>query len=312
MRPRFIPSKVLPNLKGWVAAALLLTGISLPAATISSVNDPNTNFKVVPFPNQNDYPNDQQTGANGQGSSDIVGNATNPGFLTAFDGTYVYYRVRLGATDLSKGSPAYSGLFWVGIDANGDGALDLFIGVNNQGSNRTLQFQKAGTGANNSPSTTSIGSAIAQYRIAESTFNYNYAAVTTALQPGLIDTDLNGDNKIDAFLTFRVQFAGAAGSATLQGALAGLSSININQSTSLAYVIATSTQQNSLNQDIGGLPKNFDGTKTWKQLGAITPPLHVNGAITGTPEPATWMQLGSGGMVIGLIMLRRRRASRSK
>jgi hypothetical protein len=299
----------LPALGVYVAISLLLGGAKLPAATISSVNDPTTNFRVVSFPNQNDYFNDQQTG---QGSSDIVGNTANPGFFTAFDGTNVYYRVRLGATDLSKSQPAYAGLFWVGMDANGDGKIDLFLGVNNQGSNHFLQFQSPGTGANNSPSTTSIGSAVAAYQIAESTSNYKYASVSTALQPGLIDTDLNADNKIDSFLTFRVPFAGAAGTATLQGALAGIPGININASTSLSYVIATSTQQNSLNQDIGGLPKAFDGTKTWTQLGGITPPLHVDGSLVNipTPEPGTWVQLCSGGLVIALCAIRKRRAAR--
>ena len=302
---------LLPQIGGFAALALLLGPAKLPAAAITSVGDPTTNFSVVPFPNQNDYSNDQQTG---QGGSDIVGNTTNPAFFTAFDGTNVYYRVRLGATDKAGSQTAYSGLFWVGIDANGDGALDLFLGVNNQGSNKLLQFQSPGTGANNSPSTTSIGNAIAQYQIAETTFNYKYASVSTALQPGLVDVDLNTDTKIDSFLTFRIPFAGAAGTATLQGALAGIAGIHINQSSSLSYVIATSTQQNSLNQDIGGLPKTFVGTKTWKELGAITPALHLDGSVvTGieTPEPGTWIQLCSGATVLALCMLRKR-SSRGK
>src|SRR6266498_2811792 len=67
------------------------------ANTILSVGDPTTNWNVVNFTNLNDPINDQQTG---QGDADIVGNALNPGFYSNFDGTYVYYRVRLGKTDL--------------------------------------------------------------------------------------------------------------------------------------------------------------------------------------------------------------------
>jgi hypothetical protein len=307
MKNRCVTLQTWATFGACAIATLLFAGTPLSAASIASVTDPTTNFNVVPFPNQNDYFNDQQTG---QGGADIVGNTANPGFYTAFDGTNIYYRVRLGATDKSGSKTAFSGLFWIGIDGNVDGKLDLFIGVNNQGSSKFLQFQAPGSGANNSPSTTSIGNALAKFQIAETTSNYNYASVSTALQPGLVDVDLNTDTKIDSFLTFRLPFAGAAGTATLQGAMAEIAGINITLTSSLSYVIATSTQQNSLNQDIGGLPKDFDGTKTWKTLGGITRAVHLDGSpvIAETPEPGTWVQLCSGGIVIGLYMLRRRRS----
>jgi hypothetical protein len=301
MKNRCVTLQTWATFGACAIATLLFAGTPLSAASIASVTDPTTNFNVVPFPNQNDYFNDQQTGQ---------GNTANPGFYTAFDGTNIYYRVRLGATDKSGSKTAFSGLFWIGIDGNVDGKLDLFIGVNNQGSSKFLQFQAPGSGANNSPSTTSIGNALAKFQIAETTSNYNYASVSTALQPGLVDVDLNTDTKIDSFLTFRLPFAGAAGTATLQGAMAEIAGINITLTSSLSYVIATSTQQNSLNQDIGGLPKDFDGTKTWKTLGGITRAVHLDGSpvIAETPEPGTWVQLCSGGIVIGLYMLRRRRS----
>jgi len=290
--------------------------MQLRSATITSVADPTTNFNAVPFPHQNDFFNDQQTG---QGGSDIVGDATNPGFYSAFDGTSLYYRVRLGATDTSGQNIAFGGLFWIGIDANSDGALDLFVGVNNQGNNSLLQFQSPGSGANNSPSTTTIGTSLAQYRIAESASNFLYTSVSTVYQPGLTNTDLNTDGNTDSFLTFRIPFAGVSGTATLQGALAGIAGKSVTVSTPLSYVIATSTQQNSLNQDIGGLPQTFDGTQTWQALGGITAPLNLDGTVAGAPplapvpEPATWLQLSSGGAALGLSMLLKRwRRGRSR
>src|SRR5204863_3091912 len=124
------------------------------ASPILAVTDPTTNSNIVNFTNLNDPTNDQQTG---QGDADIVGNALNPGLYSNFDGTYMYYRVRLGATDLKSGLPDFSSeVFWVGLDANHDGALDLFIGVDNSGSNQNLTFQATGPGLNNSPSTTTI------------------------------------------------------------------------------------------------------------------------------------------------------------
>jgi len=201
-------------------------------------------------------------------------------------------------------------LFWIGIDANGNGALDLFIGVNNQGSTKVLQFQTPGSGANNSPSTTTIGAALPQYRITENSSNFHYASVSTALQPGLVNLDLNSDTNTDSFLTFRIPFAGAAGTASLQGAMAGIAGITISETTPLSYVIATSTQQNSLNQDIGGLPKTFDGTQTWRQLGGITVPLNLDGTVNEPPvvipEPSTWIQSCFGGGLIVLCLLLRR------
>jgi len=83
------------DLRQSVLIGLLLIG-NISAAPITSVTDPTTNFNVVPFAHQNDFFIDQQTG---QTTSDIVGDATNSGFYTAFDGTNIYYRVRLGATD---------------------------------------------------------------------------------------------------------------------------------------------------------------------------------------------------------------------
>lgn len=285
--------------------ALLFAPAQSSAALITSVTDPTTNFNTVPFPNQNDFFNDQQTG---QGGADIVGDATNSGFYSAYDGTYLYYRVRFGATDGNGQNVAFSGLFWVGIDGNSDGVIDLFLGVNNQGSTKVLQFVSAGTGANNSPSTTSIGTAQAQYQIAESATNFNYGSVTTTLQPGVTNTDLNGDSKTDSFLTFRVAFAGASGTPTLQGAMLGIAGINLTANSPLSYVIATSTQSNSLNQDIGGLPKNFDGTQTWTALGAITPALTLSGTPPPVPEPGT-VALCASGLALGIAGYVRRRRS---
>src|SRR5688572_3680225 len=100
------------DLKRCALIGLLLVGVNTWAAPITSVADPTTNFNVVPFQHQNDFFIDQQTG---QTTSDIVGDATNAGFYTAFDGTNVYYRVRLGATDRSGANAAFRGLFWIGI-----------------------------------------------------------------------------------------------------------------------------------------------------------------------------------------------------
>ena len=264
------------------------------ASIISSVTDPTTNWTVVPAISL-DPGADQQTG---QGDQDIVGTTQDAGFYTASDGNNIYFRVRLGKLR----SGGYSGLFWVGIDSNSDGALDLFVGVNNQGSTTNIGFFAPGTGANTSPNTTSIANAVAQYQIAETSSNFDYEIVTNTIAPGVVNTDINGDASTDALLSFRVPFAGASGTATLQGAFQGLATMSITAATLLRFVIATSTQANSLNQDLGGINGGVNSTTTFAALGALSP-----AAPTTLPEPATIGSFAAGFLVLIFARYRQRR-----
>jgi hypothetical protein len=275
--------------------------ITATAATISSVTDPTTNWTSVPVVGL-DPSVDQQTG---QVDADLVGIVADPAFYTAFDGTNIYFRARLGA--VTNGGN-FKGLLWVGIDANQDGALDLFIGVNNQGSTTQLGFFAAGAGLNNSPSTTSIANGLAPYQIAETPTNFNYQAVNSTLDPTITTTDINNDG-IDAFISFRVPFLGVSGSASLQGALAGLDSISVTKDSRFSYVIATSTQSNSLNQDIGGVNnKTFNPALTYTQLGAISPQITGTGVVA--PEPGTLGYFSISLAVLAALRIARMRNSR--
>jgi hypothetical protein len=263
---------------------------------ILGVGDPTPNWNVVNFSNLNDPFNDQQTG---QGDADIVGNALNPGFYSNFDGTYVYYRVRLGKTDFKSGSPNLSSeVFWVGLDANHDGALDLFLAVDNSGSNQNLTFQATGAGLNDSPNTTTVVTAQAQFTILQTATNYGYTSVNSTIDPTITNIDLNADGNTDAFLSFRVRFVGVSGEAGLQDALSTLTGIHITPATPLSYVIATSTQNNSMNQDLGGVDGGINSTITWVQLGGLSHPVNIDGTDTSAPEPGTAPLLALGGVVI--------------
>ena len=274
------------------------------ANMILGVADPTTNWNVVNFSNLNDFINDQQTG---QADADIVGNAQNPGFYSNYDGTYIYYRVRLGKTDFKSGSPNLSSeVFWVGVDANHDGALDLFMAVDNSGSNQNLTFQKTGPGLNNSPSTTTIVTAQSQFTIAQTPSNYHYTSVNSTIDPTVTNTDLNGDSNADAFLSFRVRFAGIPGEAGLQDALATFAGIFVTTATPLSYVIATSTQNNSLNQDLGGVNGGVNSAVTWDQLGGLTQSLNLNGTLAGIPEPGTAGLFVGGGFLLWVLATRHR------
>jgi hypothetical protein len=178
-------------------------------------------------------------------------------------------------------------VFWVGIDGNRDGALDMFIGVNNQGNNARLQFNGIGSGMNRSPRTTKIGkaagSSIAQVRGQ----NFHYGRVSNTLQPGVTDTDLNNDGA-DAFLSFRIPFLGSPGSATLQGAMLQVAGVAVTADMRLSYVVATSTESNTVNQDFGGLnDKTNNPSVTYLQSGAISHAVNLEGRADPPPTPVS-------------------------
>ena len=265
--------------------SLLFICFSLGQAAFASmtvdVTSPTTNWTTITY--GNNYPdpsNDQQTGST---ESDIVGNIDHPSAYVAFgdagtpsltDGT-LGFRIRLGADQNPVG---FKGALFVGIDANGDGVLDLFIGVDNSGSADKIGIWSPGSGANISPNTTSIVSApLASYTI--TALNYNWTAVNSTIDPTVgTATDINGDGKNDYFLTFTVPFADVVTQLNAQG-------ISVNQNSTFSYVVATATQANSLNQDLNGVGGSYDPNATWSTLGVISDPITAGGI--PIPEPST-------------------------
>jgi hypothetical protein len=244
-----------------------------------NIGGPTTNWKPITPSGTNSYDfiTDQQTGGN---EGDLVGNTNDELLYTQFDGAgttsltdgTLAFRVRLGADENPTG---FSRALFVGIDANGDGKIDLFVGVNNQGNSNVIGIWNPGTGLNNSPSTTSIvATPLASYT--ETAANYNFAPVNNTIDPGVIDVDLNNDPNVtkdtDQFLSFSLPLADIISQLTALGVP------NVNETTAIRYIIATSQQGNSLNQDIGGVDKaGTSSTSTWTQLGAFSNYLSANG-----------------------------------
>lgn len=266
------------------ACLLFFVCFSLDQTVVASmtvdVTSPTTDWIPVTYgSNHPDPSNDQQTGSS---ESDIVGNIDHPSAYIAFgdagtpsltDGV-LGFRIRLGADQSPAG---FKGALFVGIDANGDGALDLFVGVNNSGSADTIGIWNPGAGANISPNTTSIVSApLVSYTI--TALNYNWTAVNSTIDPTVGGaTDINGDGKNDYFLTFTIPLADIIAQLNAKGIT------GINQNSTFSYVIATATQANSLNQDLNGVGGSYDGTATWATLGVLSDPL-TGGGIP-VPEP---------------------------
>jgi hypothetical protein len=251
-----------------------------PMATASTVDvtAPTTSWTVITYANNNPDPsNDQQTGS---GEGDVVGNASHPSFYAQFgdantpsltDGDLAF-RIRLGADDSPAG---FKTALFIGIDANHDGALDLFLGVNNSGAANTIGIWNPGAGLNISPNTTSIVSTpLLTY--SEVAINYSWISVSLTSDPSVgTATDLNADGKTDYFLSFSIPFNDIVTQLSLRGIT------GIDQNSTFSYVMATATQANSLNQDLNGLGASYNGDSSWTTLGAIADPITAG----GTPVP---------------------------
>lgn len=293
-------------LASFLAIWLLQFGAAL-AATYVPVGSASTLW--TPMIGNFDYHADQQTGSSPVSSDIVGGTGDNYGFLIAFndngsvssiDGS-LGFRVRLDKPDQNGNNPAsFENVLWVAIDANGSGSLDVFLAANFSGSTSEIQMWAPGNGLNISPSTTSIAnSPILTYPVDSiedvTAANYNYRPVDFTTDGGTTDdvtTGTAGDT--DYYLSFMVPFEDIV---QYLGSLQ--TPIQITDQSALRFVVATSTQDNSLNQDLGGLPKDFDGTSTWENLGGFTPPY------TPVPEPSgSLLLLGS---LAGGWLIRRRR-----
>lgn len=286
------------NAPAWlvaIAATACLT-LTVSAATVA---DPSTAW--VALSGNYDYLADQQTG---QASGDIVGAAGNPGFFTTFnnngsasstDGT-LGFRLRLDEAGGNKNNPAFDRVAWVGIDANNDAVLDAFIGLGMQGSSSTLGIYAPGSSANTSPSTTSIASsAYASYTVSSS--NYNYRPVNYTTDGGTTnDATPSTSGDPDYYVSFMVNFQDLVN-------FLGTKNITINDQTGLRYVLATSTQHNSLNQDLGGVQGGVNSTQTWTQLGGFSPTVSASGTPV-VPEPSSLL-LGASTLLLACFRRRR-------
>jgi len=242
---------------------------------------------------------DQQTG---QGSDDFASDATHGGFYqkagTIGGVDNLLFRARMdkfdGADQWGNG-----GNLGIGMDVNGDGAIDLIMMMSENSGNvnnrvRTLRWGDPGIGANTGPSTT--------------TWTFPTQTAITLTVNSTYDVKQADDGSLlngtaDMFMSFAVSFA------NLQAAVRAytpLTTFNMTYDTRMSYIAFTSTQANSLNQDLFGTTGNTSSTLTWAQLGAITGPANAWGVV---PEPATYAQVGMFLLAAGLVAYRRRKAA---
>ncbi len=235
------------------------------------------NWDIVLKGNKFDYSDDQQAPA---ADLDLVGSKDDALLYIKFDeknaGTdddELGFRVRLNGSDAANSSAFTSGFVFLGVDSDLDGALEFFISVSKK-NNSGIEVWSPGTGANTSPSTTSITDGVEI--LSEDSFdatNFSFIPVDGTTDPNATFNDLNTNtnvtlgngtyDEVDHFLSFKFSFA------TLVSKLAD-KGITITKDTSLQFTLATSTQSNAFNSDIGGYSKTDDTSITYKDKGAFS------------------------------------------
>ncbi|WP_431854297.1 DUF4347 domain-containing protein [Azospirillum sp.] len=225
--------------------------------------------------------------------TDLVGDSNHAVLYGAYDdnGTpnntaddLMAFRVRI---DNPTSTSYFGGVAIVGIDANRDGRVDVFLGVDGRNNTQAIRIFDPGTGLNNSPNTTStqplpVGWLANNGVYAFTAANYAVRPVTSATDPQWDGTtDFGNDGHADAFVSFKVPIADLAtvlakpSAADRNGVVGPRGTTGIagfTKDTVVSYVLMTETQPGPLNGDLAGVGANYDKNTTFAQLGVFTAP----------------------------------------
>ncbi len=204
-------------------------------------------------------------------TTDLIGDATHGVLYGAYDdkGTTsdsddeVGYRIRIGGPD-SAGS--FSSVILIGVDADLNGDIDLFITIEDE--ENGIKLWNPGSGANTSPNTTTTSYGGREFSLAGS---YDFSLVAESNDPDWdTNTDLNSYNGPDYFVTFKIPFADIKAELA-EDVTGNPGGIAITKDSPMQYVLGTSTQTNAFNSDIGGINGDINSSLTYEELGAFSP-----------------------------------------
>lgn len=262
-------------MKKKVLSILLCISMVLPMLSITDLpvsagawtldgNDPGWKA-VYPANNQNDYLQDQQTGS-GSVSQDIVGDASHPSTYMHLTDEEVAFRIRI--SNVNGSNPyQFKNFAFVGVDADLNGSVDLFLGVYNPtGNNGRLGIYGSNSGyANTGPSTTGISG---KPRLAFKPLNnVNYAITPTG-----DGSQFNGDD--DYFVSFKFAVSDIASALATTG-------LHFDTSTPFRFMTGTAAQDNAFNQDLNGMDRSgWSSKKTWNALGVFSNVVTANSNVT--------------------------------
>ncbi|EDY19316.1 outer membrane protein [Chthoniobacter flavus Ellin428] len=273
--------------KTLVASSAGLTSATSNPFTVSmSLTAPTSVWKTVLYGPSSDFVNDTQANA---ADLDLVGNAGHPVLYTYYDdnGTgsdtddFLYFRVRVGGSKSSSSSVFTSGYIFLGVDVNGDGKIDFFISITKRTTGeQRISVWSPGSGLNVSPSTTTITGELPVVSFATNPTFVDFSPVTPVNDPTVTDVNLNDAalgtsplplNINDHFLSFKIPFNNSSSATdSLKEALAA-KGLSVTKNTPLRYILASSTQSNSLNSDLNGYNGGVKSSVTFINQGAFSP-----------------------------------------
>ncbi|MEQ1862898.1 MAG: Ig-like domain-containing protein, partial [Chthoniobacteraceae bacterium] len=261
--------------------------LSVLTPAVAQVNSPNTDWVTVPY-RATAVVDVSGDSVSGNADTDLVGSSALPAFLTKFipgtsstNGT-VQFRLRIG----KGGGGSYGKTVIIGMDANQDGVLDLYVG-----SKGDIRISQSIAGALSiSPSTTTLNTKAFLKKYSKNSTNYHWAAVNTAsstsgvaLDPAA-DTaakqDIGSSGDTDFFISFSLPFADLVAAFASKG-------ITFNSTMPVTYVAGISSDAKTFNQDFGGLTGGAGSTTTFASLGVMTQPLYINGTAVNSPPVNT-------------------------
>lgn len=263
-------------------------------ATPISLAGSTADWTPVQTGDNQDSNDDSQSGGN---ETDLVGNAEHSLLYAKFDtnGTdtesddEIGFRIRVGATD---GSGGFGAIGLIGTDANNDGVVDLFLAYDGR-TTPTVTFFEPGSGTNDSPASTSL-----QNAVLAAGAETNVSLVDATTDPSATDTDLDDDGNTDAFVSFKFLFS------SLKEQMNSVAGISLTKDSALQFATFTSTQENAIDGDIGGISGGNDSTESFTDLGVfskVVAPIDLAGA-TPTPSPAADPIITSNGGGSGAII----------
>lgn len=283
------------------------SSVTLSHAAVTSISDFSTEWSRIDYANNGLA--DPIADSNGQNAEELVGTDTLGFFFTDFndygdsDSSNDVMSFRTRHAETKNGGSAFTSNLFIGIDADGDYVLDAFIGISTSGNSDTLFIANPqASSSNNTVNDSKIDTTYVATPVITAT-NFNWRAVTEDDTAGTGESlDIDGGGDTDYYLSFQLNFDTLATVLENNSAAVG---DTVTASTGFRYVVGTSTQNNSLNKDVGGLDGNSGFGTLFSDLPNVTSQLTSADGVTIVPEPSSSTLLLFG--AIGLCGIRRRK-----
>lgn len=260
-----------------------------------------TGWTAVMYGSAQDPHGDSQAGA---ADTDIIADPTHGSLYVGFSdgGTvttaddYLYFRLRID-NPTSSSPPVFNGVGVVGIDANLDGKLDIFVMVDGRNNSQVVRLMDPGTGSNTSPSTTTTTPLPSGWLPNNGIYSFTTALyqsvqVTSGTDPHWNgDDDLSNDGQQDIFVSWRIPMSDLATVLAIPSPVdrngnygpRGATGIqNYTKDTISQYVAFTQTQSGPINGDLNGVGASYDKNATFASLGAFTAPMSAANPVSAS------------------------------